>query len=116
MGHEIFYGNYRERGPRVPPKGSLKFTTDGRHEVHVAGAPVAQIDGKELREYYLCNFGGSAGATAKQRFEALAMRCAREDSISFDAAQLKVAQTQEGRTLWEQARMEELAESRRGRK
>jgi hypothetical protein len=98
------------------PRGNLKFTADGRHEVHVAGAPVAQTDGKELRDYYLCNFGGSAGATAKQRFEALAMRCARENSISFDAAQLKVAQTQDGRNLWEQARMEELAESARGGK
>lgn len=88
----------------------------GRHEIHVDGAPVAEIDGKELMDYYLCNFGGSSGATAKQRFDALCRRYAAENSVNEQAAMLAVGHTPEGRKLWEQARMEELTESARGRK
>jgi hypothetical protein len=97
------------------PKGSLKFM-GGQHQVHVDGAPVAEIDGRELRDYYLCNFGGSAGATAKQRFDALCKRYAAEHSVSEQAATVAVGHSNEGRNLWEQARMEELAESARGGK
>jgi hypothetical protein len=98
------------------PRGSLKFTADGRHEVHVNGGPVAELDGKELKDYFLCQFGGSSGTTAKQKFEALCSRHAAENSVSIQAAILAVGHSQEGRKLYEQVRMEELAQSARTRK
>jgi hypothetical protein len=116
MKREIFYGRYNGGGPMALPRGSLKFTADGRHEVHVNGGPVAELDGKELKDYFLCQFGGSGGTTAKQRFEALCRRYAVENSINMEAAIHAVGHSQEGRKLWEQARMEELAETARSGK
>jgi hypothetical protein len=94
------------------PRANLKFTADGRHEVHGPAGPLAELDGKELKDYFLCHFGGSGSTTAKARFDALCRRYAAENSVNELAAKLAVGHTQEGRKLWEQARMEELTWSK----
>jgi hypothetical protein len=97
--------------------GILKFTADGKHEVWTEDGRVAEIDEDELRQHVKNHLGMRDGEEkgtrlAAQRLHSLVTTTAKSRSLNEHQALDVVLATEQGRELWEQKRLDDVAETR----
>jgi hypothetical protein len=95
----------------------LKCTADGKHEVWTEEGKVGGIHEEELRQHVKNHLGMKDGeaegtGTAASQLHSLVRATAKSRSVNERQALDVVLATAHGKELWEQKRLDELAETR----